>query len=1030
MRLGSLSGSLSGLRACLWILGAAYAVLPGARALSVYLDGPPPGMTVMQVVAFAVFGPLVAGLLVRVGYEPLIAESWRYTRPPLRVLLPLGCVALFLCLVLLALAVRDTALGLGFDLLESPGRLWSTASVEVRELWLMMYVLAAPVLIWAPLGFYEGPLLVVRMYLFRLAEKSVRAGDVETLRRTLAPLRRQGRLPSVNAFNEAVVASLDSLALLSRVERTEEMASLDACLAAARRGLAGMQALPGRRSARLLWMLRDNLGDALWRRYQDTRSSAALDELILIRREVLAAPRRHKGFDPRPYLIQLSEALGARFDFSGDEGDLREAVETAKRAVRARPLGKGPSVNALHNLGLQRMRGVREGIGGTAAWEAAVAALREGASLEEEAGGTRCHFQLALALLEAPREGPRAASFAASLAEAHETARGLVERAEPGTPAEAEACYVLGLVLLSVVDEDPEPVPALWEEATRAFTTAARNAALPTDIRLHAARLWGTFATATALEIAGGGVAPEQVSDTEERLWASGADGLALAAVELLPLVVWRGVAPHDQRHLLADLNELAVDAAAAAVGAGRPEQAVEILERGRTVMWSQLLDLRTTELSRLREDNPEMFARLDAIRDELDTPPPGDGRETPGQAERRTALAREWESLTRTAGVLRSPRYASLRAAAAEGPVVVVNVSLIGCHALLVRAEGPPAVVPLDALTHDGVREALDRTARADDRLVRAHAELRRARETGAEAGRVEAAEALVIRAEMRRAQTAARMLDWLWESVARPVLDALPELAAEGGELPRLWWCPTGLATYLPLHAAGARRGGVRESVPGRVVPSYAPTLTSLLHARRPVREPAGREDRLLLLTVPEPDLPEVGAEAEVVMKHVPGAVRLHDERATAEAVTRLLPSHTRFHAVCHGIAREGLRLGGGEILTPLQLSRVPAVDAEFAFLSACDTAVPDPEVPDEATHPAAVLHFGGFRHVLASLYPVQDGSAPAVTDAVYGRLVRDGVLDAARAPRALHAALAELRAEHPYQPKVWMPYIHVGA
>ncbi|MEU6880679.1 CHAT domain-containing protein [Streptomyces sp. NPDC046712] len=1017
------------MRIGLWILGAVYAVLPGACGLFVYLDGPPPGMTMVQAVSLVLFGPPAGGMLVRCAYEPLIPESWRYTPPLLRVLLPLGYAAAFVCLALVALAARGAVLGLGFDLVDGPREVWERTPVEFRELMLLALALAVPLLVWAPLLHYEGRHMVLRVLLFRAASRPMRAGDVEALRAVTAPLRRPRRLPSVTAFNEGMMAALDSWALINHLNRTEDMESLDAGLAAARQGLAKMQVLRSLGSGQFVWSLRDHLGDALWQRYEDTHSSAALDEVILIRREVLAAPRRLRGVDDRPYLIQLSDALGARFDLSGDEDDLREAVEIAERAVRSRPWAKGPSVFALRNLGRQHIRGVREGKGGIAAWEAAVAALRAGVALEAGSDDYGCLYQLIAALTEAPGEGPRAAS----LAEARGLAEELADGAEPGTGEEGSYRYLLGTVLLDLVNEDPDPVPTLWEETTDAFRAAAENPAVPAEVRLQAARMWGIFAAGTAVEIAAGRVARERVGATEERLWASGADGFALA-VELLPLVVWRGVDHGDQRALLADLDELAVDAAAVAVGAGRPEQAVEILERGRTVMWSQLLDLRTTELTRLRADDPELFARLDAIREELDTPLPEGGAEDPAQSERRTALAREWETRTREAGLLRTPEYATLRAAAAEGPVVVVNITAFGCHALVVRHEGPPTVIPLDTVTHEATTEALERAKKADERLVEAHAALRLAREdtataTGSGGDAVAAAEALVIRAEMRRTRTSARMLDWLWETITRPVLDALPELDTDDGELPRLWWCPTGLATYLPLHAAGSRRGGVRESVPGRVVPSYAPTLTSLLHARRPRQAPR-TDGGLLLLTVPEPDLPEVGTEAEVVARHVPGVVRLHDDRATVDAVTRLLPDHTRFHAVCHGIAREGLRIGGGEILTPLQLARIPAVDAEFAFLSACDTAVPDPEVPDEATHPAAVLHFGGFRHVLASLYPVQDASAPAVTDAVYGRLVRDGVLEAARAPRALHATLAELRAEHPHQPKVWMPYIHVGA
>ncbi|WP_328484932.1 CHAT domain-containing protein [Streptomyces zaomyceticus] len=962
-------------------------------------------------------------ILIRSVNQPIVLESWRHTRPLLRILLPLGYVALLTCLALVVLASSLTPLGHEFDLVSSPQQWWASTAMEVWEIKLMAFPLALPLLLWIPVIHYNAPAMLLQMYMLLATSKAVESGDIQSLRVITAPLRTAWRLPSVNADNAAILTFLESLALLHCLSDTEDAKALDASLATIRQRLAELQGLPHHTSRELLWMLRNNLAYALWERYRDTLSSTALDEAIRIHRDVATAPRWVKK-DRCPYLLRLSEALGARFEVHGDEQDLREAIETAKQAAHSHPLKIASRVRALCCLGEHHVRGLRKGIGGISAWEAAVTALREGAALEARINRKRCRYQLVLALIEAPPEGPRAAA----LAEAERLAREMVDDATPHSRGEGEYHFLLGLVLQEQLKDHPVTVPSSWKKCADVYQVSAKQEAMAAQLRLYAARLWGSFAAAAAAaKNATNHVSPDLARDEEGLLWSSAADGLGLA-VELLPLMAWRGVVHHDHRNLLVPLKELAVDAAAAAIHAGRPERAVELLEQGRTVMWSQLLDLRTTELSRLRAHDPSTFARLDEIRKELDTPHPTDGEKNPERAERYTALAREWESRTRETGLQRLPDYRTLRQAGAEGPVVIVNISEFGCHALVVRdEERPPAVVPLDAVTHTDVREALDRTAKADERLVQAHATLREARGRGTEA--VEAAEALVIRAEMRRARTSARMLDWLWESVARPVLDTLPELDTTDGELPRLWWCPTGLATYLPLHAAGSRHGGVRKSVPGRVVPSYAPTLTSLRHARRPRRVP-GTDERMLLLTVPEPDLSQVDAEAEVVARHVPTVVRLHHDRATVDAVTSLLPVHTRFHAVCHGIAHEGLRIGGGEILTPIQLARFPAMDAEFAFLSACDTAVPDPEVPDEATHPAAVLHFGGFRHVLASLYPVQDASAPEVTDAVYRRLVRDGVLEGDRAPRALHATLTELRAEKPYEPKVWMPYIHVGA
>jgi hypothetical protein len=52
--------------------------------------------------------------------------------------------------------VRTFVLGLGFDLLESPGEWLRGTSPEVRGLWITMFVPAAPLLALIAVGHYAG----------------------------------------------------------------------------------------------------------------------------------------------------------------------------------------------------------------------------------------------------------------------------------------------------------------------------------------------------------------------------------------------------------------------------------------------------------------------------------------------------------------------------------------------------------------------------------------------------------------------------------------------------------------------------------------------------------------------------------------------------------------------------------------------------------------------------------------------------------------------------------------------------------
>ncbi|GGN45871.1 hypothetical protein FHR83_008336 [Actinoplanes campanulatus] len=93
------------------------------------------------------------------------------------------------------------------------------------------------------------------------------------------------------------------------------------------------------------------------------------------------------------------------------------------------------------------------------------------------------------------------------------------------------------------------------------------------------------------------------------------------AAIRLLPLLAWWGIDGHDQWSLLhAYAGDLVPNGAAAAL-AKRPGPATELLETGRGVYWSQLLNTRT-DLRALAERAPEPAARLAACRARLEGVP------------------------------------------------------------------------------------------------------------------------------------------------------------------------------------------------------------------------------------------------------------------------------------------------------------------------------------------------------------------------------------------------------------------------
>jgi hypothetical protein len=377
----------------------------------------------------------------------------------------------------------------------------------------------------------------------------------------------------------------------------------------------------------------------------------------------------------------------------------------------------------------------------------------------------------------------------------------------------------------------------------------------------------------------------------------------------------------------------------------------------------------------------------------------------------------------------LRLPRTAEMLAGLGdEGPVVMVNISPLRCDALVLR-EGRVRCVPLTGLSHAEV------VRRADAFLV--------AVRTAGDAGRP--------LSHQRDAQSdIRRTLAWLWTAVAEPVLDALGFRAAgrPGAESPgRMWWIPTGPLTALPLHAAG-RHENDRDNLLDRAVSSYAPTVNSLVHARR--RQTA-RPDRRptvptapLVVAVPAPPgaglVPLEGARAEAALLAArPGARLLLDEQAVRRTVLDALPHHPWVHFACHAVAADGVAATGQVLLhdhdtAPLTLTdiarlRLPA--AELAYLSACETTRGRGEYADEALHITGAFHMAGFTHVVGTLWAVDDDTSRELADHFYSAFAPRHPFPG-RTAHALHTAVRALRdADEGYRlnPSLWAPYIHVG-
>jgi len=250
------------------------------------------------------------------------------------------------------------------------------------------------------------------------------------------------------------------------------------------------------------------------------------------------------------------------------------------------------------------------------------------------------------------------------------------------------------------------------------------------------------------------------------------------------------------------------------------------------------------------------------------------------------------------------------------------------------------------------------------------------------------------------------------------------------------RIWWCPTSMTSFLPLHAAGMYMAGQpRECFPNLYVCSYTPTLQSLIRARRH----AGAVGPTKLLIVAQPNtlgelaLPRAREEADAVEQIASGTqvTRLDSEAGCIKTVQQRMELHPWVHFICHGTQVRGhpldsyLSLYDGH-LTIRDIVGQNLPSADFAFLSACHSAAGDKVLANEALHLAAAMQFAGFRGVVGTLWKMWDDDGCPLAEAFYREMVQHW--DSGRAAVALHEAIKALRRRR-VPMSHWIRFVHIG-
>ncbi|KAI8203739.1 hypothetical protein K4K54_005266 [Colletotrichum sp. SAR 10_86] len=164
---------------------------------------------------------------------------------------------------------------------------------------------------------------------------------------------------------------------------------------------------------------------------------------------------------------------------------------------------------------------------------------------------------------------------------------------------------------------------------------------------------------------------------------------------------------PRDRQQLLSRVATQATDAAALALYVGKgPEHAIELLETGRGLIAGTLQDFRV-DITLLARSNPDLARRFAQLRDTLDVPATVPAVETslpievddlpfafsPFEADRRHEASNELSSILDEIRQIQGfERFllagteAQMKAAAAHGPIVLINVGSYRCDALIIE--------------------------------------------------------------------------------------------------------------------------------------------------------------------------------------------------------------------------------------------------------------------------------------------------------------------------------------------------------
>ncbi|KAI0812990.1 TPR domain-containing protein [Xylaria sp. FL0064] len=722
------------------------------------------------------------------------------------------------------------------------------------------------------------------------------------------------------------------------------MADLEEAIQVARQAV---ETTPEDHLDRATWL--NNLGIRLSDRYSRTGAIADLEESIQVARQAVeTTPEDHP--DRAIRLNNLGSSLRDRYLRTGAMADLEEAIQVARQAVEATPEDHPDRVIWLNNLG-SSLGDRYSRTGAMADLEEAIQVARQAVEATPEDHLDRATWLNNLG--SSLRDRYSRTGDMADLEEAIQVARQAVEATPEDHPDRAIWLNNLGIRLSDRYSRTG--AMADLEEAYELFLIALHLYTSPISFRITSGR---QLLTSSLI-----------FRNTKE------AHQIAQTTIQLIPLLAPRASQNTDKQHLLLQVAGLASDAAAISLQASKNTvAAIEMLETGRSILTNAVYDLRT-DVSALQQHHPMLAETFISLRDKLDVQVSSNSTlitsedlafAARDEANQRREANKQLDALIEKIRAqpgferfLLPPSKIDMQKAATDGPIVVVNVSSHRCDALIIELSDIRTV-------------ALPQLSQKD--------------------------------IESRNCQSL-ETLPWLWDAILCPVLDVLGFTKTPSDDCwPHVWWIPTGPLVRFPLHAAGNHLNRVSATALDRVISSYSSSIKAIIHARQQQTSQGPVVGRRVTLVAMEETPGQASlrfASEEInVVRTICESIQLHpiQPELYKRKVLSSLETSWIFHFAGHGGASSTsplhsqllLRDWAEDALTVQSLleTNISSTSPFLAYLSACGTGENrNEDLADEGIHLTAACQLAGFRHVIGTLWSVDDSLCVDMASSVSG-------------------------------------------